>query len=172
MPPKTPNLKPQAMKINSRIIGTLAVLTALWCSTAHAKIPIKMALGAAYYNAMEYQQHGGGVKLQVNVIKNFRLEPEIIYFAQHKDVSTLNLNLNLQYVRTLIKGINLYPFAGASYSHWGYDGEPNASRWGLNLGCGAELDVIKPISIFAETRLQFVSHESQPIFAVGVKYRL
>lgn len=131
-----------------------------------------MAVGAAYYHATEFGQHGGGVKLQLNTLFNLRLEPEIIYFAQHKDVSTLHLNLNVQYVKSLIKGFNLYPFIGPSYSHWGYDGEPNASRWGFNLGCGAELDVIKPFSIFAETRLQFVSHESQPIFTIGLKYHL
>ena len=157
--------------IGAKILS-LTMLATIGCFGAHAKLPFKLALGAGYYNATEYKQHGGGIKLQVTAISNFRLEPEIIYFAQHDDVSTLHLNFNVQYVKTLVKGFNLYPFVGPSYSHWGYDGKPNASRWGLNVGCGAELDVINPISIFAETRLQFVSHESQPIFAIGVKYRL
>lgn len=150
----------------------MAMAVTAGCFTAQAGLPIKMALGAAYYHATEYNQHGGGLKLQVNTIANLRVEPEIIYFAQHKDVSALNVNLNVQYVKTLAKGMHLYPFAGPSYSHWGYDGQPNASRWGANIGCGAELDLIKSFTIFAETRLQFVSHETQPIFAIGLKYRL
>ena len=93
----------------------------------------------------------------------------MIYFAEHNNTSTLNLNINLHYRLPLFDRFGIYPFIGVSYTHWGYDG-PNASRWGANAGCGAEYRFSRRISMFTEVRLQLVSHETQPIVGAGLKY--
>lgn len=151
-----------------RLLALLTLLAAVL--SLHAAPPFTMALGATYCRATEYGQNGAGMKLQVGLSKKLRVEPEILYFAQKKDVTTLNLNFNVHYLFPLVEGLALYPFVGPSYTHWGYEG-PNASRWGANVGCGAELSVGSRFGVFAEARLQLVSHETQPIMGIGLKYR-
>jgi len=71
-------------------------------------------------------------------------------------------------VQQLASRIQLYPFAGVSYSHWGYDG-PNISRWGANLGAGLDLYLGNRWSLIGEFRFMLVKQETQAITTVGIK---
>lgn len=152
-------------------ISLLTLALGAFTAQAAPPMPLPLAFGLTYNRATKNHQNGWGMKLQVDLGPRFRLEPEMMYFAEHDDVSTLDLNLNLHWRIPLFSHFGVYPFAGVSYSHWGYNG-PNASRWGCNLGCGAELFFARRWSGFTETRLQIVSHETQPIFTFGLKYHI
>lgn len=127
-----------------------------------------MGIAGTYNFATEYQQHGVGAKLCLDVYGPWRLEPEIIYFAQYMDVTTLQLNANVHYVMPMTSRLFLYPFAGVSYSHWGYVG-PDHSRWGVNLGGGAELALGRQWSVIGEFRFMLVKQETQAIPTLGIK---
>ncbi len=47
-----------------------------------------MAVGMTYGYATEYHQHGIGAKLQLGIDSHWRIEPEMIYFAQNREVTT------------------------------------------------------------------------------------
>lgn len=127
-----------------------------------------MGIAATYNFASEYQQHGIGAKLSLDVFGPWRLEPEMIYFAQNDDVTTLQLNVNVHYVMPITSRFFLYPFAGVTYSHWGYVG-PDHSRWGMNLGGGAEFNLGRRWSVIGEFRFMLVSQETQAITTFGIK---
>ncbi len=129
----------------------------------------KLALGLTYDYAFKHQQNGFGIKLQANIFKGFRLEPEIIYCNEHKDVTTLHLNLNLQNVRPITSRLNLYPYIGLAYSHWGYVG-PNENRLGVNLGAGLEYNLGRNWEALTELRLHGIKKETQLLYTLGLKY--
>lgn len=159
----------KAHNLMRKLFFVIAFLALMGNQVAIARPPLPVAFGLSYFRATKNHQNGWAAKLQLDLGKHFRLEPEMMYFAENEGVSTLDLNLNLHYRMKLFDGFGIYPFAGLNYSHWGYDG-PNASRWGANLGCGAEYRFSKKMSGFTEARLQFVSHESQPLIGAGLKY--
>lgn len=150
-----------------RLLSTLTLL--LLTIAAHAAPRQQLAIGLTYNRATEYNQNGFGLKLQIPLSANFALEGEMIYFAQSRKTTTLHLNIHAQYRFQIIDRLCVYPFAGAGYSHWGYDG-PNVSRWGANIGGGAEVYLGHGWGILGETRAQLVSHETQIIFTAGLRY--
>lgn len=129
-----------------------------------------LAVGFTYNYATEYKQHGLGVKLQAPLGRHLRIEPEIIYFNENHDVTTLHLNVNVHYLLPMSSRLNIYPFAGVGYSHWGYVG-PNANRWGVNLGGGIDYDLGRRWGFMGELRVNAVSRETQIIPTLGVKYQ-
>ncbi len=154
------------MRLNKKYLAaaTLCLVAALQLG---ARPP--MGVAATYNFATEYQQHGIGAKLCLDLFRNIRLEPEIIYFAQSQDATTLQLNANVHYVMPMTSRLFLYPYAGVSYSHWGYVG-PDRSRWGMNLGGGAELTLGQRWSVIGEFRFMFVKQETQAIVTFGLKH--
>ena len=150
-------------------IAILLLVAVATCTASQAIERPPMAVGFTYDYAFKHQQHGFGLKLQSNLFKGFRIEPEFIYCNEHKDVTTLHLNLNLQNVRPITPRLNLYPFMGIAYSHWGYVG-PNANRWGVNLGAGIEYYLGRDWSALTELRLHGVKRETQLLFDLGLKY--
>lgn len=148
---------------------TLLLIAVTTIVAAYAIERPPLAVGFTYDYAFKHQQHGFGLKLQTRVFKSFRLEPEFIYCNEHKDVTTLHLNLNLHNVRPITPRLNLYPFMGLAYSHWGYVG-PNANRWGVNLGAGLEYYLGRNWSALTELRLHGVKRETQLIYTLGLKY--
>ncbi len=148
----------------------LSIILVALCATLMASaVELPMAVGVTHNYASEYNQHGLGVKLQAGLPHNLRLEPELIYSFERKDVSTLHVNLNLHYVVPVASSFNLYPFVGLSYSHWNYIG-PDDDHVGVNLGAGLEYDLGNDWSILGELRYQAIRSESQAITSIGVKY--
>lgn len=150
-----------------RLATYLAVLAIAIGAQAFERPP--MSLGVTYDYATEYSQHGFGIKLQAPIGHHVRLEPEFIYCNENKDATTLHLNLNAQYVKPVTERMNIYPFVGVGYSHWGYIG-PNANRWGMNLGAGLEYDLGRRWGVLGELRLHAVKQETQIMTTVGLKY--
>ncbi|MBQ7689744.1 MAG: outer membrane beta-barrel protein [Muribaculaceae bacterium] len=149
----------------------LAVSLAWTAIATHAAAPLPLSLGVSYDRSIKSHQNGYGFQLTADLGSRFRLQPEFIYLTEHAGVATLQLNLNAHWRVPLFDSFGIYPLAGLSYSHWGYDG-PNASRWGMNAGCGAEYTFGSRITLFTEVRLLVVSHETQPIYTAGLKYHL
>ena len=147
----------------------IVALAAVLALSASAIERPPLAVGFTYDHASEYHQNGFGLKLQACVGSHFRLEPEMIYCTENLDVTTLHLNLNVQYVMPIARRLDIYPYVGLSYSHWGYEG-PNVNRWGANLGAGIEFDLGRSWSVLAELRLQPVKSETQLLTIAGLKY--
>ena len=152
-----------------KLLFVILLLAFMGQQATAASTPVPIAFGVGYFRAVKNSQHGWAAKVQADLGQHLRLEPEMMYFAEHKDVTTLDINLNLHWRLKLFDSFGIYPLVGINYSHWGYEG-PNASRWGANLGCGAEYRFSRRISVFTEARLQFVSHETQPLIGAGLKY--
>jgi len=152
-----------------RVALVLAMLTPVTMVAQKSHTRQLMAVGVTYNYATEYHQHGIGAKLQLGIDSHWRIEPEMVYFAQSRDVTTLQLNVNVHYVQHVAGPLALYPFVGMTYSHWGYDG-PNVNRWGANLGAGLELSLGRRWVALGEARFMLVKQETQAITTLGIKH--
>ncbi len=131
-----------------------------------------LAVGAGFNYATKFDQAGLGFKVQVGLSGNWRIQPEIIYFFQNRDVSTFQINCDAHYAINIAPKLNVYPLAGVSFSSWSVDhSESNATtRFGVNLGAGLEYRVASRLDIFVEERGQITSDYSQSLATLGVKY--
>ena len=157
------------MKLSRSVTHIIVVAAAIACCwlTTSARPPL--ALGVTYNYATEYGQHGIGAKLQLPLGHHWRVSPELIYFAKRRDVTSLHINVNVEHLLPVMSHVQVYPFAGISYSHWGYTG-PNASRWGANLGAGLEISLGRSWAALGEARLMLVSRETQVVTSLGIKH--
>jgi outer membrane protein X len=75
----------------------------------------------------------------------------------------------------MASNIRLYPLAGLTYARWAFDlgndgAEITHSKFGLNLGGGAEFDITNELMMNIELKYQCVSDFNQAIFSVGLAY--
>lgn len=153
--------------MNRKILFLLLCAAIAWPALAQSHSE-HMAVAVDYNYAYKHEQSGVGLKFLYAFTDNWRVEPEVMYLAKNEGVSTLNLSLNAHYVLPLASRVGVYALAGINYSHWGLTG-PDEDRVGANLGAGVEMR-FNPVGIFAEHRFQLVSHESQNITSVGLRF--
>lgn len=133
------------------------------------------AAGVSLSYGTEISSIGLGVKYQYNITDNIRLEPSINYFFENNGVDMFDINATAHYLVPMASNIRLYPLAGLTYARWasdfGNDGaEITHSKFGLNLGGGAEFDITDELMMNFELKYQCVSDFNQAIFSVGIAY--
>lgn len=150
------------------LLATAMIIAALG-SQAKA---VDLAAGIGLNYATKFDQAGLGLKVQVGLTPNWRIQPEIIYFFQNRNVSTFQANFDVHYAFNIAPKLNVYPLAGVSFSSWSYDySDCDANtRFGVNLGAGLEYRVASRLDIFVEERGQITSDYSQSLATMGVKF--
>lgn len=133
------------------------------------------AAGVHLSYGTEISSIGLGIKYQYNITDNVRLEPSLNYFFENDGVDMFDINANVHYLFPMTSNARLYPLGGFTFARWradfGTDGaEITHSKFGLNLGGGAEFDIADELMINFELRYQFVSDFNQAIFNVGIAY--
>lgn len=168
--------KNQKRKNNNmkRIFLTIAIaIAALLPMSADdsAVVPGEQAVAVEYAFASHHGLHGIGFQYHVGLPLSLRLEPEFIYYFKNGDTSCWNANLNVVYVTEVATTFTLYPYAGVACMHNGYGkSRHDATRYGMNLGCGAEFNITSQVAFFIEEKFQFISHESQAVTQAGFRY--
>lgn len=111
---------------------------------------------------------GIGVKYQYNFTDNLRFEPSLNYFFEKDGVDMFDLNGNVHYLFPMASNVRVYPLAGLTFARW--DLGKVATRLGVNLGGGAEMDITDNLMLNFELKYQFVSDLDQAVFNVGIAY--
>lgn len=143
-------------------------------SNAFAQKGIQAA-GVHLTYGTEISSLGLGVKYQYNITDNIRLEPSINYFFEKDGIDMFDFNATAHYLFPVQDNLRFYPLAGLTFAHWsadlGVDGaEITNSKFGVNLGGGAEYDITNELMINFEVKYQFVSDLDQAIFSLGIAY--
>ena len=123
----------------------------------------------------EISSIGIGVKYQYNITDNIRLEPSMNYFFENDGVDMFDFNANAHYLFPMSSNVRLYPLAGLTLARWKSDigageAEISKSKFGVNLGGGAEFDISDEFMMNFELRYQLVSDFDQTIFSLGIAY--
>lgn len=132
------------------------------------------AVGAHLGYGTEIGSIGIGVKYQYNITDNIRLEPSVNYFFENDGVDMFDINANAHYLFPMSNNIRVYPLAGFTYSRWsanaGDGWEVSKSKFGLNLGGGAECDISDNLMMNIELKYQLISKFDQTVVSIGLAY--
>lgn len=138
----------------------------------------KQAIGGNLSYGTEIESVGLGVKYQYHITDQIRIEPSMDYFFKNDGLSMFDINANVHYLFPVAGNVRLYPLAGFTYTNWHLDlgkvGDYNVSgsdgKFGVNLGAGAEFNLVANWVMNLEIKYQLISDVDQGVFNLGVAY--
>ena len=134
------------------------------------------AAGVHLSYGTEIESFGIGLKYQYNITDNIRLEPSMNYFFESNDIDQFDINANAHYLFPMASNVRVYPLAGLTFARWSFPQliggkfSNDATRLGINIGGGAEMDITDKLMLNFELKYQLVNDFDQAIFNLGIAY--
>ena len=146
---------------------------------AQEKGDMAAGLNLSYGTKSGFSNFGIGAKFQYNILDNLRIEPSATYFLKKDFINMWDINANVHYLFALGESFRLYPLAGVSLVgiKWDYDlgdwgdASTSESKFGFNLGAGAEYLLTEKFALNFEIKYQIVSDFDRPVFSLGAAYK-
>ena len=135
------------------------------------------AAGVHLSYGTEIESFGIGLKYQYNITDNIRLEPSMNYFFENNGIDQFDINANAHYLFPMASNVRVYPLAGLTFARWSFPQliggkfSNDATRLGINIGGGAEMDITDKLMLNFELKYQLVNDFDQAIFNLGIAYR-
>lgn len=127
-----------------------------------------------------FSNFGIGAKFQYNFTDALRIEPSATYYFKKDYITMWDVNVNLHYLFNVADKFAIYPLAGVSlvgvkasydgFEYGGYEvegGSASSSKFGFNVGAGAQYWVTETFGLNLDIKYQIVSDFNRPIFALG-----
>lgn len=159
----------------------MAMAVVMMLSTAFLFAQEKGEMGAgvnlSYGTKSGFSNFGIGAKFQYNILDNLRIEPSATYYLKKDFISMWDINANVHYLFGLGDNFRLYPLAGLTFLGWSFDyageldGNASFTKFGFNLGGGAEYLITPRLALNLEIKYQIVSDWNRPIFSLGAAYK-
>ncbi len=136
-----------------------------------------MALGATINYGTEIETVGIGIRYDYMLSNSFRLTPNATFWFKNDDLSSWDINVDVQYLIPLAERFKIYSLAGFTVSHWKRDkGEHYIEKWdktyfGANLGAGIEYDVAPNWLINFDLKYRIIKDYDQLVLSLGFAYR-
>jgi outer membrane protein X len=123
------------------------------------------------YGLDEPKSTGFGIKGQYGFTDQIRGEVSFNYFLKKNHAQMIDVNANLHYVFTFGE-FGVYPLAGVTLQSVNPDGGSSESKFGLNIGAGAEYPVSEKIKVNLEFTYKLASdHWDRSLVGIGVAYK-
>ena len=167
-----------------RLLFVIAI--ALFVTTANAQDKGDMAVGAqvAFGTGDGFSNIGIGAKFQWNPANRLRLEPSFTYFLKKDLVSMWDISANVHYQFPLGKVVGFYPLAGVGVmgvkvdipevdlgEYGSYGGSASDTKFGVNVGVGADFNLSEKFVVNAEVKYTIVQHWNRLIISAGFAYK-
>lgn len=114
-----------------------------------------------------------GIDYRYCILDNFRINPGLTYHVKNGGLSAWALDLNAHYVFNLTEMFGFYPLAGLDLSFWkasyGHISE-NVTRFGANVGLGAEFYASETLTFGAEFRYLGIKDLGRPTIGFRIGY--
>lgn len=136
-----------------------------------------MALGASINYGTEIESVGIGIRYDYMLSNSFRLTPNATFWIKNDDLSSWDINVDIQYLFPIAERFKIYPLVGLTVSHWKWDGKDhNVDSWndtyvGANLGVGVEYDIAPNWLINLDAKYRIIKDEGQFVIGIGFAYR-
>lgn len=132
----------------------------------------RVALGGQITYLTDNEMNGIGGKLQYNFTSQLRIEGSIDHYFKNGGLSMNDLNANMHFLIPLASRFSLYPLAGMTFTNWHRDDAySDANKWGINLGCGAEVKLNNNWALNFESKYQIIDNYSQVVLGAGIMYK-
>ena len=130
-------------------------------------------LGLKLNYGVDKPNFGYGLVGRYNIDHHFRPELTLNNYPESGDVSRIDVSANLHYLFNMTDRFKLYPLGGLGvigYYDSRYIPEFNATRLGVNMGGGLQLNFTRELYLNAESYYQFVSDFGQIVMNVSLVY--
>lgn len=114
-----------------------------------------------------------GLDYRYCIFDNFRINPSLTYNVKNDFLSAWAIDLNAHYVFNLSDWFGFYPLAGLDLSFWkASNGQVsyNETRFGANIGLGAEFYATKEFTIGAEFKYLGIKDLGRPMIGFRLGY--
>lgn len=114
-----------------------------------------------------------GLDYRYCIFDNFRINPSLTYNVKNETLSAWAIDLNAHYVFNLSDWFGFYPLAGLDLSFWKSsfgDVSYNATRFGANIGLGAEFYATKEFTIGDEFKYLGIKDFGRPMIGFRLGY--
>lgn len=114
-----------------------------------------------------------GIDYRYCIFDNFRINPGLTYHVKNEGLSSWAIDLNANYVFSLNDWFGFYPLAGLDLSFWKISGDhasANFTRFGANIGLGAEFYATDNLTIGAEFKYLGVKDFDRPMLGFRIGY--
>lgn len=148
-------------------------MTSLFAS-AQAKTA---AVGLNLNYGTEIESLGLGVKGSYCFTDHIRGEASFNYFFPKDHFTMWEINANAHYLFNIGDKFKVYPLVGLTYVHGHLNGEIKAdgsndtSKFGVNLGGGAQYDLTDHLMLNFEVKYSLVSDLDQCVISLGAAYK-
>lgn len=135
-----------------------------------------MALGAGVYYGTEIENVGLGFQFDYYLTNAFRLTPNATVWFKKDNLSSWDINFDVNYIIPLAQRWKVYPIAGLTLSSWkrhsvGDIESDTKTKFGVNLGAGIEYDITSNWFLNFEFKYRIISDYDQAAMGVGFGYR-
>ena len=142
----------------------------LGIAAAHAEKGQK-GLGFNVNYGTEIENFGLGAKFQYFFTDHLRGEASFNYFFKKDHVYMWDLNADIHYLFDVSDRFHLYPILGLTLANLDGDGFDSVTKFGANIGGGAEFDVAHDFAVNFQVRYSAVSKIDQAVITLGATYR-
>lgn len=151
------------------LLSLMCLVSAVCISRAESG---DIAVGVQMGHGSYWNQIGLGAKVQVSFSDALRLEPAFNYYFRQDDMATWDVDVNLHYLFDVADSFAIYPLGGLFVSNWDLKGAKGSeTRFGANLGAGAEYAITDVVSLGGELRYMLTGDFRQLVTSVGVTFR-
>ncbi len=130
-----------------------------------------IAIGVQLDHGSYWNQIGLGAKVQISFTDELRLEPSFNYYFRQDHMATWDIDVNLHYMLDVANSFYVYPLGGIFLSNWDYETAGSDTRFGANLGAGAEYAITDMISLTGELKYMLTGDYRQLATSVGVTFK-
>lgn len=164
----------------------MAVATLVVCSvSAQEKGDMAAGVNLSYGLHSDYKNFGIGAKFQYNITDAIRIEPSASYFLKKDYVSMWDINANVHYLFHAGNSFVIYPLAGITLlgakadvgdalgewedvvEEYGVETSVSETKFGVNLGGGAQYWLTANFALNLEIKYQLVSDFDRPVISLG-----
>lgn len=126
------------------------------------------------YGLDEPKSTGFGIKGQYGFTDKIRGEASFNYFMKKHGAQMIDINANIHYVFTFLTfdELGIYPLAGVTLQSVNPDEGSSESKFGLNIGAGAEYSFSEKIKVNLEFTYKLASKNwDRSLVGIGVAYK-
>lgn len=142
----------------------------LGIAASHAEKGQK-GLGFNVNYGTEIENFGLGAKFQYFFTDHLRGEASFNYFFKKHETYMWDVNADLHYLFNVTDRFHLYPVLGLTLANAKTSGIDGVTKFGANIGGGAEFDVANDFAVNFQVRYSAVSKIDQAVITLGATYR-
>ena len=168
--------------ISRKVLFLMLTLFTAFAIQAQEKGDMVAGLNLSYGTKSSYSNFGVGAKFQYSFTDALRIEPSATYFFKKDYVSMWDINVNLHYLFHVADKFAFYPLAGVSLlgakadlgdslKEYGVKASASETKFGANLGAGAQYWLTDNFALAFEIQYQLVSDYDRPVFTLGAAYK-